>query len=182
VGASESARGFLPSWSCEFDSLHPLHSISRSHGLIRRNAVMRSVRAIELGPLGGPAVLGPLIGPLSPSSRQCSHRSRSSSNVMEKMTTFEASEPGNNGSGVSCTSQRLRSCQRRDQTMPGCCSSRCRHCAECQRPSQRGAPSSPRPAGKQQSRGSRQIVTGCRSFSSRSLRRQSQRACDTVPG
>jgi hypothetical protein len=32
-------------------------------------------------------------------------------------------------------------------------------------------------------RGARQIVTGCRSFSSRSLRPQSQRACDTVvPG
>jgi hypothetical protein len=57
--------------------------------------VMRSVRAIELGPLGGPAVLGPLTGPLSPSFRRCSHRSRSSSHVMEKMTQhFEASEPG----------------------------------------------------------------------------------------
>ena len=30
--------------------------------------------------------------------------------------------------------------------MPGCYSSRCRHCAESQRPSHRGAPSSPRPA------------------------------------
>ena len=41
---------------------------------------------------------------------------------------------------------RLRSSRPPDQTMPGCYSSRCRHCAESQRPSQRGAPSSPRPA------------------------------------
>ena len=43
-----------------------------------------------------------------------------------------------------CT--RLRSSRPPDQTMPGCYSSRCRHCAESQRRSNRGAPSSPRSA------------------------------------
>ena len=48
------------------------------------------------------------------------------------------------GAGPFC--RRLRSSRPPDQTMPGCYSSRCRHCAESQRPSHRGAPSSPGPA------------------------------------
>jgi hypothetical protein len=52
------ARGFLPSWPCEFDSRHPLHSKSARQREFAAMLSCASIRAAELGPLPGPLVLG----------------------------------------------------------------------------------------------------------------------------
>ena len=61
----------LPSWSCEFDSRHPLHSESPRQRAFVAMLSCASIRAVELGPLRGPLVLGPPTNPLSPSFRRC---------------------------------------------------------------------------------------------------------------
>jgi hypothetical protein len=57
------ARGFLPSWPCEFDSRHPLHSTIPIHHVLSTAPDPKMIRRLRaLGPLW--AVQGPWSSPL----------------------------------------------------------------------------------------------------------------------
>jgi hypothetical protein len=61
------ARGFLPSWPCEFDSRHPLQSEGPSQGPLSQCHPGSALQPATVGPIRGPMDCGVTSGPLSPS-------------------------------------------------------------------------------------------------------------------